>query len=206
VNTRGLTSAGEFALKTMMRMGMMIDIDHMSQRAANDALRVAKAVDPKAGQGYPLNSGHNEFRGARGSENSRTHDQLMDIAMLGGMVGVRMEGATAQDFYGRFMEVANRLARRNVAFGTDFNGLARGPRPGSDYRVDPTLPPAVFGPRVWDYRRDGVAHYGLLPEFMRHVKQKAGIGGATFQEMLDSSAEYFAQMWERSERMKSQVR
>ena len=61
VNARtpnGLTSLGEFAIKSMMKRGMIIDIDHMSDRAANRALTLANF----SGGGYPLMSGHTGIR------------------------------------------------------------------------------------------------------------------------------------------------
>jgi len=208
VNRRGLTNAGEFALKTMMRLGMLIDIDHMSQRTANDALRIADETDPAPGRGYPLNAGHSGFRSARvanNSENSRSAEQLDKIEALRGLVGVGTEAATAEKFYDNYMDVASRMSNRNTAIGTDLNGLVRGPQPGPDFRYEADLPMGTTGPRQWDYRREGVAHYGLLPEFVRHVKQKAGANGVVFEQVLNTSAEDFAQMWEQAEARKGRI-
>ncbi len=60
VNKKGLTDLGKVAIKEMMRLGMMIDIDHMSQKSVNEALLIAEEYD------YPLNSGHNGVRAAQG--------------------------------------------------------------------------------------------------------------------------------------------
>ena len=44
-NNRGLTEEGVFALHEMMRHGMLIDIDYMSDASKNKAIQVAKLVD-----------------------------------------------------------------------------------------------------------------------------------------------------------------
>ena len=70
MNTLGLTSLGEDAVYEMMRLGMMIDIDHMSLLAVNRIMDMAEDVSCY----YPLNSGHNSFRDVRweNSENQRS--------------------------------------------------------------------------------------------------------------------------------------
>lgn len=60
---KGLTSLGEFALKAMMKRGMIIDIDHIRERNSGDL----------------------------SAENARTKSQLAQVACLGGMFGVGTE-------------------------------------------------------------------------------------------------------------------
>ncbi|HEX2900221.1 MAG TPA: membrane dipeptidase, partial [Bacteroidia bacterium] len=88
VNARGLTPLGEFAVKEMMKLGMLIDVDHMSQKAANQTLDLAESIPG----GYPVNSGHNGLRsmslpGTR-NENGRTYAQIRRILALQGMIGL----------------------------------------------------------------------------------------------------------------------
>jgi len=56
VNVRGLTPFGAILIEEMMRRGMVIDIDHMSQKATDQALTFAEAAD------YPVISSHAAFR------------------------------------------------------------------------------------------------------------------------------------------------
>ncbi len=44
VNARGLTPLGRFAVKEMMQLGMLIDVDHMSQKAVNQTLAIAESI------------------------------------------------------------------------------------------------------------------------------------------------------------------
>ena len=55
-NARGLTSYGRILLEEMMRLGMIVDVDHMSDKTTDDALDVAEA------KGYPFISSHTGFR------------------------------------------------------------------------------------------------------------------------------------------------
>jgi hypothetical protein len=63
-NRLGLTSIGHILMDALMRRGMLIDIDHMSERSVDDALDRARKFP--SGWGYPLVSGHNGLRGSGG--------------------------------------------------------------------------------------------------------------------------------------------
>ncbi len=157
VNARtgnGLTSLGDYAIAAMMKRGMIVDIDHMSDRAANRTLTRAAAVP---GGGYPVTSGHSGIRSRTSSnlsaENSRTTTQLARIACLGGMFGLGTDSARAIDWtsqYARGYEVMRRAFAPNglcpqgnplgvgfVSLGTDANSLVKTPRPTM---LDPVSP------------------------------------------------------------------
>jgi hypothetical protein len=55
----------------------------------------------------------------------------------------------------------------------------------------------VSGNRDFDLNLDGMAHYGLLPDFLQDMRNV----GVTHNEMraLESSAEDYIQTWERAE-------
>jgi microsomal dipeptidase-like Zn-dependent dipeptidase len=149
VNARtanGLTTLGDAVLSSLMKRGMIVDIDHMSDRAANRTLSRAAAVP--AG-GYPVMSGHAGIRNRAdfGAENSRTTTQLARVACLGGMFGLgsgAKNGTRAVDWatqYARGYEVMRRafapgglcpqetpLGVGFIGLGTDTNGLVKTPR------------------------------------------------------------------------------
>jgi len=160
VNARtanGLASLGDFAIAAMMKRGMIVDIDHMSDRAANRTLTRAAAVP---GGGYPVMSGHTGIRDRSaqfGAENSRTTTQLARIACLGGMFGLgtgASNGTRAVDWttqYARGYEIMRRafapgglcpqetpLGVGFIGLGTDANSLVKTPRPPM---LDPVGPP-----------------------------------------------------------------
>jgi hypothetical protein len=213
----------------MMARGMLIDIDHMSQLSANRTLAKAAAVPG----GYPLVSGHNNVRtftsNLEPNENNRTTDQLKKIAELGGMFGLGSDAVKAADYINDYLTasqsmviVSKGLVPRHsvvgrVAFGTDLNGLVRGPQPGAtmdsysaqnlisfnqrvkacDDRVyNSSFVMSETGDKKWDYCKDGVAHYGMLADFL---KDMYGMDrGADLRANIMQNAEIFAQMWEKA--------
>jgi microsomal dipeptidase-like Zn-dependent dipeptidase len=206
-NALGLTSAGADAIRAMMKLGMMIDIDHMSQRSADAALGIAEAIP---GGGYPLNSGHTGLRapgpGVVNSENTRSEAQLRRIAALHGMFGQGTAGGQADQWligYDRLIGIMTTPGA--VTFGTDLNGLVDGPRPrpGSHVVYDTSFPISQLGGGVWDYNRFGVAHYGLMADFVRDM-QSLPLGHEV-DDHLNSSAEYFFQMWSACETQRANV-
>ncbi len=228
-NKLGLTNLGEEAIYLMMTRGMLIDIDHMSQLSANRTLEKAAAVPG----GYPLVSGHNNVRtfatNLEPNENNRTTDQLKKIADLGGMFGLGSDAVTAADYLNDYLAASQSMviagkglvARHQlvgrVAFGTDLNGLVRGPRPGitidrysqenlanipqrvkacDDRIYNSSFVMSETGDKKWDYCSDGVAHYGMLADFL---KDMYGMNrGADLRANIMQNAEVFAQMWEKA--------
>lgn len=85
-----------------------------------------------------------------------------------------------------------------VGLGSDANGMEKLPRatPGPDSAAFYAgLPEQVTGSRVWDYTRDGVAHYGLMREsprargtvcgFLREFL--CGLAGEELRSFLDGA-------------------
>ena len=202
VNKRGLTPEGIFALKEMMRRGMLIDIDHMSQESANQALQAAEAVPG----GYPLNSGHNGLRSH--NERAFTAAQYARIAKLHGMAGVGSADTDAYMWIQEYDRVIKAMGNNAVAgFGTDTNGLAIGMphRRGSQVRYDKSFPKSSLGTKSWDYNTDGVVHYGMLADFLKDARTAPG-GANLIDNNLMSGAEYFGQTWQKCESLKGSVK
>lgn len=190
-NSMGLTAIGEVALKYMMQKGMIIDIDHMSERGVTRALFLASQVS------YPLNSGHNGFRGlGGGNENTRTDDQVRTIYRLGGIMGLG-HGDNSTNFAKNYRYGYNLTGGLPLAIGTDANGFypLPGPPTASErITYGTTLTKATMGTKTWDFNAEGVAHYGLMPDYLESCKKKMS---AAEQTSFHSAAERFAQMWEK---------
>jgi microsomal dipeptidase-like Zn-dependent dipeptidase len=241
VNARtatGLTTLGDFALDAMMKRGMIVDIDHMSDRAANRTLARATAVP---GGGYPIVSGHSGVRSRTtpglGAENSRTTAQLARIACLGGMFGLGTDGAQAAAWtgqYARGYEVMRRAFAPNglcpqgsplgvgfMGLGTDTNSLVKTPGPtlpgrfaniyniANDDAPFGKLPLSTTGTRTWNYNVDGVAHYGMFPDFLRDVRTLPASATMTGKQIFDDQmmygADYFYRMWLKADTQKVKV-
>jgi hypothetical protein len=216
------------AIKQMMKRGMIVDIDHMSQQSADATLDIAETF------GYPIVSGHTGIRGVAGAnaENSRTRLQMERISRLHGMFGLGSDGVHSSQWAQQYQQAMTTMGYlstdpqkanyRNgaVSFGTDLNGLVKGPRPGGGNGVvyNASFPKSSSGSKSWDYNTDGVVHYGMLADFVVDVRNAASSGyigaqgvplGVAGSELVDShlnrSANYFWQMWERIEARKSGV-
>ncbi|MFN8298919.1 MAG: membrane dipeptidase [Chitinophagales bacterium] len=197
-NSLGLTAIGKTGITYMMKKGFLIDIDHMSEKMADAVLAMAVAND------YPVNSGHNAMRGSSGTENGRTEKQYEQLKQTGGMVGMG-HGANATDFVKNFKEVVRVMEYSHVAIGTDVGGFSALPQRDTTVTLvyDSDFARCKTGNRTWDINTDGVAHYGLWPDYIKTWK----LAGMNQQEMdvFMSSAEHFTQMWEKCESRKRQL-
>lgn len=209
-NKLPLTNLGERAVREMMRRGMLIDVDHMSLGAVDETIRLAEEVPGK----YPLVSGHNSLRSVEKNENSRSDEQLKKIDMLGGMFGLGSSGVKAGNYVKYYDYASKFVGAGRIAFGTDLNGLEKGPPPpltsdinnpvkfGQELKVcSDELYGGIFvksktGDKTWDYCANGVAHYGMLPDFLRDLGNKPK--GDVLNTNILKNAEMFAQMWEKA--------
>jgi hypothetical protein len=62
-----------------------------------------------------------------------------------------------------------------------------------------TVGKQTAGQRVWDINVDGVAQYGLYPDWIEDLRHVAGKDGAAILEDMSRGAEAYLQMWERAE-------
>ncbi len=191
VNNRDLTPLGEFAIEEMMRLGMLIDIDHMSVNSVQETLALAEEHD------YPVNAGHNGPRSlsSEGNESEKTDDDYARISALGGMVGLG-SGDVASTYVRNYQHVGALVNGLQLAIGTDANGMVilPGPDPAASVVYDAAFPRLTDGARTWDINADGVANYGLFSDYVRSWPS-VGMTAAQ-QQAFFSTAEGFARMWE----------
>jgi hypothetical protein len=85
-NKEGLTPMGRFLIGELFAQHFIVDVDHMSMKAADESLAIAEHLR------RPVVSGHTTMldavRGQRKSEYARTNEQLRRIAALGGLVSI----------------------------------------------------------------------------------------------------------------------
>nr|BFE79820.1 hypothetical protein GCM10020093_024210 [Planobispora longispora] len=190
-NTRGLTSLGEHMIRGMMARGMLVEIDHMSVKAADRTLDLLEA------EGYA---------GVVSSHSWTDPGYLRRIYRLGGMVTAY--GHHAEEFAATWREtrpLRAEFGRPGYGYGLDANGLGTlpSPRPGNASNpvtypftsVDGavTLERQRTGERVWDVNVDGVAHYGLVPDWIEDMRLVAG--NELVQDMA-AGAEAYLRTWE----------
>ena len=171
----------------MMSLHMIIDIDHMSGNLIQDVFNFTN--DSR----YPLMSGHSTLMGPdHNAENARTVEQYKQIALRKGLTGLNID-TTVEDF----IETTNKILELNISIGigSDCNGLVKLPGVPSSNRVkySADFPRCKTGNMTWDYNSDGMAHIGLLPDYLRDVES---MGGKNILQKLFLGVEAFAQAWE----------
>jgi microsomal dipeptidase-like Zn-dependent dipeptidase len=109
------------------------------------------------------------------------------------------------------------MGGQGVALGTDLNGLARqipfGPEDASDLPIDLAVRMGVpqsealgesrAGRRRFRFAKDGIAHVGLVPDFLQAVERSGA--SRTEAAQLFHSAEAFIAMWEKVEAARNTV-
>ena len=156
-NALGLLPLGKFLVDELMNRGMMIDVDHMSNRALDDTIMIAKDFRP---EGYPLVASHiipYDLYWKDTHERMRTPKHLEALRQMGGMVAAMLKDDhldtddrgqhktskysqspvendcrhSSKAFAQAYLYSADRMDGR-VAMGSDFNGVAGhfGPRFG----------------------------------------------------------------------------
>ncbi len=199
----GLTAGGTMAIQHMMDLGMLIDVDHMSEQTVNDTIAIAQRNMPIM---YPLMSGHNNVRNmpanpAANTERQLTAAQYLALRKLHGMVGIGSAQANAGQWLQLYLAAQTAMGLPSNApmgaFGTDADGMEfmMPPRPGSTLNFLPALGPAMDGTQIWNYKDVGVAHYGLLPEFLADAASLQGGATAPVMASMQGGAQYLYETW-----------
>jgi hypothetical protein len=197
-NVRGLTSLGRYAVRRMMAAHMLIEVDHMSERARDTVLSIA------ARNHYPLISSHN------GTGGEWTPAELRKLYKLGGYASVTPDDAP--QLAAKILRMA-KFARHGlypgVGIGTDTGGFSSQPGPRADSAQHPlrypfksydggvTFTREVTGTRTFDLNTDGVAQYGLNADLIADIQQN---GNRRALVPLFRSAEAYLRTWQRAVR------
>jgi len=234
INAKGLTFAGRTFLESMMKRGMLVDVEHMSWHTLDGAIDVAGKHD------YPLFSTHTGLRALappRGNatwvrgvahEGMRTDAQIAALKKLGSVIGLAGHLGPLKDvaydtsaaWARAYRHARDHLGLDVIAVGTDMNGFIQQAAPrftrddqGRLHPVDPhnatraldygtdviphvgtVLRQSVLGSRSFDFNVDGLAQYGMVPDFVTDVALQ--LGGASALDAFFRSAEGFLRAWE----------
>lgn len=144
------------------------------------------------------------------SERSMNTAVYSEIGRLHGMAGIGSANLDAYQWVAMYQKVLSAMGDGAVgSFGTDTDGLAPGmpPRPGSalSAQYNDSFPRSSLGTRWWDYDSDGVAHYGMLPDFIRDARTAPG-GASLIDNNFLFGADYFLQTWKKCESLAGEVK
>jgi hypothetical protein len=191
-NTMGLTDLGAHLLERMVERGMIFDPDHMSAVARDEAMTLMEDWN---------------YSGVISSHSWADDDVYERVLRLGGVVTPMAGGSSG--FVGKWRDHRRWGDDRyyyGIGFGSDINGFATQGGPRGEDVEDPVVYPfegfggavvdrQVSGERVFDVNREGVAHYGLYPDWVEDLRVQAG---EAIVDDLERGVEAYLQMWERA--------
>lgn len=201
-NARGLTGLGDYFINAMIDRGIFIETDHSGTLSRKRMLDIAKARD------VPVLSGHTGFVSA-----ARDTQRILEV---GGVISNLPDEPSPvtidfiQQLEAAYIEMFGTTDGLATGLGSDINGIHQQAAPRADAAERPLQYPfrsydgrvvferQVTGERVYDLNADGVAHYGLYPDFLADLQ--ASPGGEQAMKYLFRSAEAYLRAWERVER------
>ncbi len=195
-NSRGLTKLGRYLVRRLIANHMLIEVDHLSEKARDTVLRMA------AKRHYPLVSSHT------GTGGLWTGKELRSLYANGGYASVTP--VTAPKLAKAILRMRRFRSRNHyfgVGLGSDTGGFSSLPGPRPDAASDPLTYPFKLGGvtfrrertgrRTWDLNTDGVAQYGLFADVLGDIRQNAP-GGSQALRLFFRSAEAYLETWKRA--------
>ncbi len=194
-NRRGLTDLGEFTIRGLAKRKMLFDPDHMSVKGRRASMNLIEKMN------YP---------GVLSSHSWSTPDTYPRIYKAGGFIAPYAGDSTGfVDKWRRHVGWADKRYYWGIGFGADINGLgAQGDPRGLNVPNKVTYPFRGLGgvriqrqhagKRVYDINADGVAQYGLYPDWVEDLSKVAGKDGAKIADDMARGAEAYLQTWERA--------
>ncbi|GEP34667.1 hypothetical protein NSZ01_24350 [Nocardioides szechwanensis] len=194
-NARGLTTLGEHTIRGLAKRRMIFDPDHLSVKARKSAVNQIDRMN------YP---------GIISSHSWSTPDTYPRIYKLGGFIAPYAGDSTGfVEKWRTHLGWADKRYYFGFGFGADINGLgAQGDPRGANVANKVNYPfrgingirvkRQTAGQRVFDINLDGVAQYGLYPDWVEDLRKVAGRDGAAIVDDMARGAEAYLQMWERT--------
>jgi hypothetical protein len=192
-NTIGLSSLGQYLLERMMAKGMIVDPDHMSVLARNATMDLLEA---------------RRYSGVVSSHSWSTPSTYPRIYKLGGVVTpIASSSKSHVEEWKTLKAERDKRFYFGFGYGADMNGFHHlgGPRGGD--AEDPvaypfkswdgkqTIDRQVTGQRTWDINVDGVAQYGMFPDWIEDIRK---LGGDQIVRDMGRGSEAYLEMWERA--------
>jgi hypothetical protein len=191
-NTRGLTDLGEYLVRKMMQKRMVIDPDHLSQSARDELFAVTESK---------------RYSGLISSHSWSNEQDYPRIYDSGGVVAP--SDNSTEGYYEDWKRLRSQRDRQylyGIGFGADMNGFSASAGPlDADHQIEypfksfdggVTIDKQQSGERTFDINEDGIAHYGLFPDWVEGLRQ---YGGDAIVDDMANGAEAYLQMWERAE-------
>lgn len=172
---KGLTPYGVECIKEMNRLGLIVDLSHVSHKTMLDALETTKA---------PVMFSHSSAFSVTPNVRNVPDDVLLKVKENGGVVCVNFypafistnkdKTATIQDAVKHILYIANLIGWEHVGLGSDFDGIPEGPK--------------------------GLENVGKYPDL---IKMVMSVSGATNEEISMLMGENVMRVWKQNEMIAS---
>jgi membrane dipeptidase len=141
----GLTSFGREVVAEMERLGMLVDVSHLSESGFWDVLEHTSG---------PLIASHSNVRALCDHPRNLRDEQIRAVAERGGVIGVNfypvflrhgetVEDTSIDDIVRHTVGLIERAGEDAVGMGSDYDGIPRGPRGAEDPSCYPALADAL---------------------------------------------------------------
>jgi len=175
VLNNGLSGFGEMIVKEMNRLGMMVDISHVSSNTMRDALKVTRS---------PLIFSHSSARNVTNVSRNVPDDVLEKVRLNGGIVMVNFydcfviedcnaKNATVQDVVDHINHIREVAGVDHIGIGADFNGVSKTPEGLEDTSKYPNLFAALLEDKrvYWSQQDLAKLASGNLIRVFKQVEQ-----------------------------------
>lgn len=142
---KGLTSYGRDCVREMNRLGMMVDLSHVSYKTMTDVLEVTQA---------PVLFSHSSVYALTNHNRNVKDDVLKLVKKNGGVVCINFlplflkqkgrEDVTIDDAVDHIKHIVDLIGWDHVGFGSDFDGIPQGPVGLEDVSKYPELVKRVW--------------------------------------------------------------
>jgi len=195
-NQRGLQPIGKHLINRMIDKGMILEIDHLSYSTLTETMAILEERQ------------YSGFVSSHGWLNGNTEIRAQALA-LGGILAP-MNGnpsRTASRIIDFKQENQGYGFSMGLAMGTDLQGVTSQTTGDNGVIINypftsvdglVTFSQPKTGNRTFDFTQEGVAHYGLYPEWVENFKQVDALSDDGVMDNFMSSAESYVQMWERA--------
>src|SRR3954447_14210619 len=190
-NQMGLTALGDHLVRRMIDKRMIIDPDHLDVIARKALLSIVEGA---------------RYSGIVSSHSWSSADAYPRIYRSGGFVAPY--AGDSKTFVEQWKVLKPERDKRyywGIGWGADMNGFGHqgAPRKGPDPVQYPfkswdgtvTFDRQKTGERSFDINTDGVAHYGLYPDWVEDLRMQAG---DEIVKDMSRASEAYLQMWERA--------